>query len=94
MSQPWYNVTEFGSNATSTGMIVIKTGPSFLHAVNVMTSGTGSIAFHNATSSGQTDTMLLLNPGVPNSYLIDAVFPVALARGNTTSTAEVTVTWA
>lgn len=94
MSQPDYNFTEWGTNATSTGQINIKSGPGFLHAVNIMSSGTGSFILYNATTSSTGNEIGVFTVGAPNSFIFDIQLSNGLCRSNTTSTAEVNVTWA
>lgn len=93
MSQPQYGFTVWGTQGTSTGAIQLSTGPTTLHTVNILSSGTGSIILYNGTASSTSNHFAVINPGVPKLHLFDAVLPSGLMRGNTTSTAEVTVTW-
>lgn len=96
MSQPEYNVTFFGTGNTSTNFTTIgSTGGVFLHTITVGSSGTGTVIFYKATSSstGNEAIVLIGALGVPRTYIYDIQMPT-LGRGQTTSTAELVVTWA
>ena len=98
MAQFDYNYTNFGLATTSTGQVVIKSGPTFLHSINVTSSGTGAFVFYNSTTSSTGTEVCRLGTialGTTHiSYVFDAVCHNGLTRGHTTSTADVTVTWA
>lgn len=95
MSQPDYTFTNIlGSVATSTGLLVVSTGQRFLHTLNILSSGTGALELFNATASSTDALFGRFTVGVPITHTFDATFNTALARGNTTSTAEVILTWA
>lgn len=93
MSQPQYGFSVTGTQGTSTGAIQFSTGPTIVHAINIMSSGTGSITYYNGTASSTSNTFAVMFPGAPKQYIFDAVLPNGFMRGNTTSTAEVTITW-
>lgn len=94
MSQLDFNFWQYGSTTTSTGNIVLKSGPTVLHAININSSGTGTIEFYNATSSGTAALVASVNAGTIVSHLYDIVLPTCLMRGQTTSTADITVSFA
>jgi hypothetical protein len=93
MATPEYNFTDIGNVSTSTGAILIKTGPTLLHAVNINSSGTGTFILYNDTASSTGTIIGAYTVGVPRSHIYDIVCPNGLMRGNTTSTADVTVVW-
>lgn len=72
----------------------MSTGPTILHTINILSSGTGSLTFYSATASSTGTVVAVINPGVPKEHLFDAVLAGGLMRGHSTSTAEVVVTWA
>jgi hypothetical protein len=86
----WWN---FGGTTTSTTVLVLKPGSGVLHAVNVNSSGTGTVEFYNATSSSAATMIASINVGVPTTHLYDVVFNATLCRGQTTSTADLTVSF-
>lgn len=88
-----FNFTPFGTLGTSTGAVTLSTGPVLLHTINILSSGTGTVTFYNATASSTGSVVGVLTVGVPNSYLLDVTCP-SLIRGHTTSTAEMLVSWA
>lgn len=94
MSNPDFNYTVFGTQGTSTGAVQLRTGPCLLHTINVLSSGTGSVAFYDGTTSSTSNLIGVINPGITNSFRLDVVLTNGLLRGNTTSTAEMNVTWA
>lgn len=94
MSQLDFNFWNYGGSATSTAVTVLKLGPGVLHSINVNSSSVGAISFYNATSSSTATLIASINPGVPSYHLYDAVFNTALSRGETTSSGDITVTFA
>lgn len=89
-----YSFTNFGTANTSTGTVVINARPTVLHTININSSGTGTMTFYNATTSSTGAEIAVLTVGVPNVLEYDAVLSAGLTRGQTTSTADITVTWA
>ena len=94
MAQPAYGFSNFGTLGTSTGAVVMSTGPTVVHTVNITSSGTGSFTLYNGNSSSTSGVFAVINPGVPKLHLFDATLNSGLMRGHSTSTAEVVVTWA
>lgn len=93
MSQFDFNFWQYGSSTTSTGVIVLKPTLGVLHAININSSGTGTVSFYNATSSATATMIAQLTVGVPRTHLYDLAFNTALARGESTSTADLTVSF-
>lgn len=97
MSQPIYNYINLGTVTTSTGAVLIRTGPGILHTVTIHgTSTTGSpIIFYDSTSSstGLVIASVTLT-GTVETLSYDIALDNGLLRGHTTSTADITVTWA
>lgn len=94
MSQPVYNVTEFGTNTTSTATFCISTGSRVVNSINVTSTGTGTVTFYNATTSSTGAEIAVLTVAAVASYYIEGECPNGLTRGGTSSTAEIMVTWA
>lgn len=99
MAQPEYNLTFFGTGNTSTAFTQIgSTSGMFLHTISIGSSGgTGTVIFYKGTSSSTGNEAIVLTGagalGTPQTYIFDIQMPL-LGRGQTTSTAEMTVTWA
>ena len=93
MSQPDYNFTYLG---TSTGGVAVRTGPTYLHTVTINTASTAAsptFTLHNATSSS-TGQFALVSQGTAGTLLFDATLLAGLFISQTSSTGDVTVTWA
>lgn len=88
-----YAFIEFGTGNTSTGPVLIHSGPCYLHTVSVTSTGTGTVMFYNATSSSTGNEIAVFTTAAVGSFRLDATCGTALLRGATTSTAEVVVTW-
>lgn len=93
MAQPDYSFTWQG---TSTGNVQIKAGPTLLHTVTFGSTGAGAtpVAFFNGTSSAAATTVASFSLPTPNTYSYDVVCHNGLFFGNTSSTQDMTVTWA
>jgi hypothetical protein len=93
MAQAEYN---FFWQGTSTGGVLLKSAPAILHTIVIGSTGVGVVyQLFNATSSAAATASVasLVNP-TPNTYMYDIVCPSGLFLGQTSSTADCTVTWA
>lgn len=96
MSQTEYNYYS-PTATTSTGTVVIRTGPGLLQAITVNSSGTGSVTFYDSTATSSGNEIAVLGPGAlgsPETLWYNIALKNGLTRGQTTSTADYTVTWA
>lgn len=97
MSQPVYSSVFFGTGNTSTAAVPIgSTSGMILHTISVGSSGTGTVIFYKTSSSSTGNELVVLSAGglgVPQTFVYDLGVPL-LTRGQTTSTAEMVVTWA
>lgn len=94
MSQLDFNFFTYGGTATSTGVIVLKLGPGVLHTINMQSTVAGSVSFYNSTSSSQATLIATVNGNTAKCHIYDLVFNTALSRGETTSSGDITVTFA
>jgi hypothetical protein len=96
MSQFDFQYTNFGQGNTTTG-VLIKSGPGVLHSVTVGSSGTAGNQYilYDSTACSTGAIMAVVSVQSPSTptYLYDIVFRNGLLRGQTTSTAEVTIAW-
>lgn len=97
MSQPYYNLTPLGTPNSSTGVVQIgSTSGVYLHTISIGSSGTGTVTFYKTSSSSTGNEIIVLSGGglgVPQTFVFD-IEQTQIIRGQTTSTAEMVVTWA
>lgn len=94
MAQFDYSFTWQG---TSTGAVLLKAAPAILHTIVIGSTGAAAtpIHFQNATSSGTVgNTVAQLSLPIPGTYTYDIICQNGLWMGGTSSTQDLTVTWA
>lgn len=96
MAQALFNHTVYGTS-TGAGPIIIRSGPGALGVVTINQIGSTAslVTILDATSTAGTRTVANITPGALGSlaYFIPLINGLVLCS-STSSTAEITVTWA
>lgn len=95
MPQSAYNFTNLGAATTSTGTLVIRSGPGVLASIQVNSTGSANdkLVFYDATTSSTGNEIATIGVDARATFWFEIELRNGLTRGISTSTADVTIAW-